>query len=120
MVPGDEKVDPKQELEVRDIYASVVDLAIHSQDNRMNLFSSFLFFQSVLLLAWATIWQTGGDAARGPILLVLSVFGTLSSVLWGALGSDYANSGRQFSQAAADLEKYSQRGYGISLPSART
>src|SRR5881227_698717 len=60
----------------------------NTQDNKLNLFSSFLFFQSILLLAWATVWQTE-LAGRNTILLVFSIFGVISSGPWAVTGSDY-------------------------------
>lgn len=92
--PGNpnDNLENRTQLDVKDLYGPLVELAIHGQDNKLNLFSSFLFFQSILLLAWATVWQTdmGG---RLPILLAISVFGTVSSIVWAAMGPDYAESG---------------------------
>jgi hypothetical protein len=93
------------QLQPADIYGPLVELAIHGQDNKLNLFSSFLFFQSIFLLAWTTVWQMEING-RIQILTALSVFGTVSSVVWATLGPDYANSARKFNQAAAGLEKY--------------
>jgi hypothetical protein len=98
-------MDPEK-LEVKDIYSPLVDLAIHSQENKLNLFSSFLFFQSILLLAWATVWQMSSVPGRRLILLAFSLFGGLISIMWAGLGSDYADSARQLFKSAANLEKY--------------
>jgi hypothetical protein len=106
--------DPNEEkLKVKDIYAPLVALVTHGQDNKLNLFSSFLFFQSILLLAWATVWQIQRQPERDAILMVFSVFGIVSSVLWAMLGSDYADASQQFSDAAEELEK---RHFETSLP----
>lgn len=102
-----ESNDPNRKtLELGGVYQSLIELAIHGQDNKLNLFSSFLFFQSVLLLAWATVWQTTDNNARYAILVVLTCFGSLSSVLWAVLGSDYADSSDLFSCAAEKLEEF--------------
>jgi hypothetical protein len=90
-------------LEVSDIYGPLIELTIHGQDNKLNLFSSFLFFQSILLLAWATVWQISLPG-RTWILLIFSSFGIFSSVIWAILSSDYANAGRRFSETGAQFE----------------
>ena len=96
------KEPPTVEFE-KDIYPSLVDLAIHGQDNKLNLFSGFLFFQSILLLAWATVWQVKGDG-KCWILAALSLFGTLSSFAWAFLERDYANASESVSKAAVWYE----------------
>ncbi len=97
--------DPNEgRLNAKEIYAPLVELVIHGQDNKLNLFSSFLFFQSILLLAWATVWQTE-LAGRNTILLVFSIFGVISSGPWAVTGSDYADASRQFCDVAEELEK---------------
>jgi hypothetical protein len=93
-----------QKLQISDIYGPLIELAIHGQDNKLNLFSSFLFFQSILLLAWATVWQIRSPG-RLWILFVFSGFGAFSSVIWAVLGGDYANSARRFSETGAEYEK---------------
>jgi hypothetical protein len=101
-----EQEDPEEgKLEPRDIYGPIVELAIHSQDNKINLFTSFLFFQSIFLLAWSTVWQME-IAGRLWILSILAAFGAGNSVVWAMLAPDYADSARKFSQAAAGLERY--------------
>ena len=97
--------DPNgRKLKVQDIYGPLVELVTHGQDNKLNLFSSFLFFQSILLLAWATVWQIK-QPGRDAILMAFSVFGIVSSVLWALIGSDYANASRGFSDVAEGFEK---------------
>lgn len=96
---------PDQKLQVADIYGPLIELAIHGQDNKLNLFSSFLFFQSILLLAWATIWQISASPGRTWILLTFSAFGIFSSVIWAVLSGDYANAARRFSETGAEFEK---------------
>jgi hypothetical protein len=95
----------EEKLGVKDIYGPLIELVTHGQDNKLNLFSSFLFFQSILLLAWATVWQIQQAPGRDAILLVFSVFGIASSVLWARIGSDYADASRQFSDVAEEFEK---------------
>jgi hypothetical protein len=97
--------DPSEPLLPSDIYPSLVELTIHGQDNKLNLFSGFLFFQSVLLLAWATVWQMD-KSGRCLILALLSLFGSLSSVVWALLESDYEQASTDFSKAAADIEMH--------------
>ncbi len=102
--PEGTKLNPK------DVYATLVQLGIHGQDNKLNLLSSFLFFQSVLLLAWATVWQIECNAGRVQILHAFSFFGTLSSIVWFVLGLDYADASKQYSKAAEDLERHFENG----------
>ena len=105
MVNGDTPPTPsEQKLQVADIYGPLIELGIHGQENRLNLFSSFLFFQSVLLLAWATVWQVSWPG-RTWILLIFSGFGIFSSVVWAVLSSDYADAARRFVKTGADFEK---------------
>ena len=100
----EKKEPPKPHLEPGDVFPSLVDVAIHSQENKLNLFSGFLFFQSILLLAWATIWQTC-NAGRNAILFVMAVFGAAASIPWAFLGWDYADASDHFNAAAVDFEE---------------
>jgi hypothetical protein len=105
MVNGDRQpASSDKRLEIGDIYGPIIELGIHGQDNRLNLFSSFLFFQSILLLAWATVWQVSLPG-RTWILLRFSGFGMFSSVVWAMLSSDYANTARRFIETGAEIEK---------------
>jgi len=99
-----------QMLKIADIYEPLILLAIHGQDNKLNLFSCFLFFQSILLLAWATVWQIS-SSGRTWILLIFSGFGMFSSLIWAELGTDYNNAARRYWEAVADFEsKYFPNG----------
>jgi hypothetical protein len=106
MVNGDtQPASSDQRVQIADIYGPLVELIIHGQDNKLNLFSSFLFFQSILLLAWATVWQISSSPGRTWILLIFSAFGMFSSVVWAVLSGDYANAGRRFSEAGVQFER---------------
>lgn len=99
--------DDSNSLHPKDIYPSLVELVIHGQDNKLNLFSGFLFFQSILLLAWATVWQMDrSGTGRFCILGLLSLFGSLSSIVWALLETDYANASARFSDIAVEVEKH--------------
>ena len=100
-----EKGDPEP-IHPKEIYSTLVELVIHGQDNKLNLFSGFLFFQSVLLLAWATVWQMDQQHSRCPILALLSLFGFLSSVAWGILEFDYDDASKGFSKVADQIEQH--------------
>jgi len=85
----------EERIQIADLYGPLIELAIHGQDNKLNLLSSFLFFQSILLLAWATVWQVSLPG-RIWILLLLTAFGVFSSIIWAKLGNDYDKAARNF------------------------
>jgi hypothetical protein len=101
-----EKNDSQEQPSAKEIYPSLVDLVIHAQDNKLNLFGNFLFFQSILLLAWATVWQIATNQHREFILGCLSVFGILSSIAWAFLEEDYAHAGHSANRIAVRSEKH--------------
>jgi len=106
MIKGDtESTRSGQKLQIADIYGASIQLATHGQDNKLNLFSSFLVFQSILLLAWVTVWQAHSPGGIW-MLLIFSGFAVLSSVIWAALGRDYCDAAEGFNQTGAGFEKH--------------
>lgn len=76
----------------KEIYAADVQLVIHAEQITWNRFYNFLTANSILVLAWATIYSANEPKYYKWILSSISIIGTLSGILWAGLshrGSKY-------------------------------
>ncbi len=76
-----DKISPKV------IYSGLLSLVIHAEAVRWNRFNNFLMVNSILLLAWATIY-TYKDISlmRSIVLMLISFIGLFSGLIWSGLG----------------------------------
>lgn len=70
-----------------DLYASLVQLRIHADSITWNRFYNFLMFNTILVLAWTSVYAADPTprCARG-VLISFCLFGALSGIAWAVLG----------------------------------
>ena len=76
------KITPSQ------IYQAFVQLVAHSESISWNRFNNFLIVNSVLVLAWATVFVSDrASSVPGKIVMIfICVFGVLTGISWAGLG----------------------------------
>jgi hypothetical protein len=89
----------------KEVYPSLVQMIINAETISWNRFYNFLMFNTILVLAWATVWVSkDASALKAVVLLAICSLGGISGIFWAALGYR----GREFLDAyakmAADLE----------------
>jgi hypothetical protein len=69
------------------LYPSLVQLVVHAEATSWNRFYNFLMFNTILILAWSTIYvaQTRPSGAAA-ILATMAALGALSGIAMAALG----------------------------------
>jgi len=74
-----------------DIYSTLVQLLAHAESTTWNRLYNFLTANSILILAWATIFTSDAsintEVLKKIILLVISIMGGLMGIFWAALGA---------------------------------
>jgi hypothetical protein len=75
-------------MSAKEVYAALVELVIHSESISWNRFYNFLMGNSILVLAWATIFANCNckGSVVNVVLVAICVLGGLSGVAWAALG----------------------------------
>jgi hypothetical protein len=86
----------------KEVYPSLINLIIHAETISWSRFYNFLVFNTILILAWATIYvKAPPPYLAGYVMAVLCFLGALSSIFWFGLGVR----GREFLQNYIDLAK---------------
>ncbi len=86
-------------LSKEDHYRTCLQLLELAENISWNRFYNFLMCNSILVLAWATLYAQ--DQISGPTriaLALISIFGGVSGVIWGSLGK----CGREITTAHVD------------------
>ncbi|OAI51713.1 hypothetical protein AYO46_07490 [Betaproteobacteria bacterium SCGC AG-212-J23] len=104
---------------VPEMFGHLITFAFHAADRAWTGLLSFLTAQSVLVLAWATVLTAKEElAARGPVMLTLSLIGALFGFQWCLLGTrmwhyhlEYVN---QIRLVADGIDGVGARGFGIA------
>jgi hypothetical protein len=87
---------------VKTIYSSIVQMVIHAESITWNRFYNFLLTNSILILAWATIYVSCSNSQMTRILLLaICILGMIGCVFWAALGAR----GRKFLDIYIDMGK---------------
>ena len=76
----------KQKIAPNILYPSLVQLVIHAETINWNRFYNFLMSNSILILAWATIYAQQLPDFATTVLVVISVLGLVSCIAAAALG----------------------------------
>ncbi len=85
-----------------DPYNTITQLVIHAETITWNRFSNFLTGNSILVLAWATIYSNKIEELNARLILfAITVVGVLSCPVWAAIGSR----GRKYVIAYTDLAR---------------
>ena len=73
----------------KDVYPSFIQLIIHAETISWTRFYHYLVFNTILILAWATIYSAPGDPPRLKVAVTAAVcfIGALSGVFWALLGA---------------------------------
>jgi hypothetical protein len=93
---------PNEKLMVstKEIYSGLVQLTIHAETITWNRFNNFLVGNTILVLAWATIFASDNFLnGKTFILAALCILGAISGPFWAALGER----GRKFLDEYIDL-----------------
>lgn len=84
----------------KETHSAIVQLVTHAESTSWNRFHNFLIANSILVLAWVTIYVS---SSRSPmvthVLVAICVLGVLSGVFWAALGYR----GRKFTDGYIEL-----------------
>lgn len=93
-------------VEPKDAYTAYISFAQLAEANSWNRFYNFLMFNTILILAWSTIFSQSGRPAYARVVLVLfCVVGGVSGVTWSALGYRGREYLTYFLSEAAKFEK---------------
>jgi hypothetical protein len=113
-------------MTAKELYPALVQLIIHAESVTWNRFYNFLMFNTILVLAWATVWVSGASQLKAVILVAISSLGGVSGVFWAALGyrgraflSDYMKMATDLEADsnvwAGEIEKYKPATKSIAL-----
>jgi hypothetical protein len=95
-------------ISAKEVYSALVQLVIHAESITWNRFNNFLMGNSILVLAWATIFVSTTDSCMTPFVLsAICILGVLSGPAWAALGTR----GRKY------LDKYVELAYSMETDS---
>lgn len=88
-------------VSAREAYPALVQLVIHAESITWNRFYNFLMANSILVLAWATVFASPGNDRIGSrvVLAAICVLGGASGIAWAGL----AVRGRRFLFAFVSL-----------------
>lgn len=81
------------------LHSSLVQLVIHAEATSWNRFYNFLMFNSILILAWSTIYVATLKPGAAAILATMAALGAVSGIAMAALG----RRGRMFLDEYVDL-----------------
>ena len=86
------------------VYATITQLLLQTEEISWNRFYNFLMGNSILILAWATIFAIGDKGLTHLIVLAsICIVGGLSGIAWRGLGK----------RSRAYVEKYKELGAGF-------
>lgn len=74
------------EIDKSSVYSATTSLAIYSEQARWARLNNYLVVNSILLVAWATIFENEITAHRAYVLIVLCLPGIILGILWAVLG----------------------------------
>jgi len=82
----------KDRIGKQDIYAAIIQLIIHADNISWNRFNNFLVGNSVLAVAWATIFGSSKPSFQANMILtVITLIGIYASKIWYGLGLNSRN-----------------------------
>lgn len=101
----------------KDLYAHLVQLVVHSESISWSRFANYLTCNSILLLAWATLFVsvTHGLATR-LVMALLCIIGGLSGVAWADLGRRGRAYLDQYKDAAVKIEEKEAKAWSEDIP----
>src|SRR4030042_3536112 len=83
------------------LYNAAIQLIIHAENTSWTRIINFLTADSILMLAWATIFASSDSADKAWVLIIMSLVGFLLSIAWAPFGSR----GRRYHRRYVDIAK---------------
>ncbi len=83
------------------LYNASIQLIIHAENTSWTRIINFLTADSILMLAWATIFASSDLANKAWVLIIMSLVGFLLSIVWAPFGSR----GRRYFKRYVDIAK---------------
>jgi hypothetical protein len=68
------------------IYDSYRELVIHSENISWSRFNNLLVINSILVVAWATLFSQGTSISAQVVMTAISFLGIFTGIAWGDLG----------------------------------
>jgi hypothetical protein len=88
-------------IEYRDVYETYCKLLMHSEVITWQRFHFFLVINSVLLLAWVTLFRDARTLAGTLVMTAIPTIGALAAIAWADLG----DRGRKYLDAFKEKAK---------------
>ena len=101
-------VEGKEKVSAKELYQGLIELVKISETISWGRFNSFLLFNSILILAWSTVFTSKIILNSGLSLIVLVaivILGMTSGVFWAGLGKR----GRAFVKHYLDQASYVEK-----------
>lgn len=71
----------------KDVYVGVFEMIVNAENVSWNRFYNFLWFNSILIVSWATVWASSNRSTGSSAFLIgVCVLGMVSGVFWWGLG----------------------------------
>lgn len=106
----------ENEISKSKIYETFSNLVIHSENVRWNRFNNLLIINSVLILAWATIFSsTKCIPSKEAVLTIICFTGIVIGLLWAWLGKRSCRYLEAFHTEAEILERL-EKNYKMPMP----
>lgn len=89
-----------------DSYSALVQFTTHAENTSWNRFYNFLMGNSILVLAWATIYVSDSEGlASNIVLLAICILGLMSGPAWATLGKRARQSLTRYLELGKTLEE---------------
>ena len=102
-------------------YSAFIGFAQHAEVNSWNRFYNFLMFNTILILAWSTIYsQNSGPRCRSVVLSLFCLVGAFSGVTWSFLGDRGRKYLTYFLEQAAAFESKLPESHKVCTQALKT
>ena len=94
-----------QQIKPVDVFSGLLQLAMHAENTSWNRFYNFLMGNSILVLAWATIYVSSTHSVMSMIVMIaICLLGGISGPPWSNLGVRGRESLREYCNTGLSLE----------------
>jgi hypothetical protein len=98
-----ERGNMADKIDIGSLYSVISNLETYSEQSRWNRLNTFLLFESIIILSWATLFSQ--DGCKPTFLLVmLSLLGTMLGPFWAVLGNRSSKYQTAMHKVAYELE----------------
>lgn len=106
-------MEDDRKISAKEVYLSTLQLVMHSEATTWNRFYNFLMGNSILILAWATIFASKNNSVAAKcVMLAICILGAISGIAWAALGYR----GREFVKKNLNIGANMEKDVKIILP----